>query len=155
MMIILDLDNCISNDLWRIKHIGWQHKDINRRYHDYHLLAGFDECRNRELFEGRGDIAVFTARPVMYRAITTEWLARNGVHWKHLLMRNDSDHSHSVDLKERQLNWLISHYDVPLGSITHAYDDRPDVVEMYKRRGVPASVRFIHNVSAYKPKEEA
>lgn len=154
-MIILDLDKTISNDAWRIQHIQWQHKDPNRRYHDYHILAGFDECRNKELFEGRDEIVIFTARPVMFRAITVEWLARNGVAWTHLLMRNGEDHSHSVDLKERQLNWLVSHYDVPLSKISHAYDDREDVVAMYKRRGVPATVRRIHNVSAYKQKEEA
>lgn len=154
-MIILDLDACISNDAWRIPKIQWQHNDINRRYHDYHLLAGFDECRNKELFEGRTAIAIFTARPVMYRAITEEWLKRNGVNWSHLLMRNDSDHSHSVDLKERQLDWLSSLYEVPISTIEHAYDDRGDVIAMYRRRGVPATMRRIHNVSAYKPKEAA
>lgn len=154
-MIILDLDNTVANDSWRIPRIQWQHKDVNRRYHDYHLLAGFDECRNQELFEGRTEIAIFTARPVMYRAITEEWLKRNGVFWSHLLMRNDSDHSHSVDLKERQLDWLLSHYKVKFSDITHAYDDREEVIAMYRRRGIPATMRRIHNVSAYKPKEAA
>ena len=42
--IILDLDNCIADDQWRISRINWQHKDPMRRYHDYHSLRMMMSC---------------------------------------------------------------------------------------------------------------
>lgn len=147
-MIILDLDNCISNDAWRIPRISWNHQNPTRRYHDYHMLAAFDEPGNVELFKGRSDILIFTARPVMIRAMTEEWLKRVGVDYEVLIMRNDNDHLPSVDLKMKQLHYLPV-YGIDAGKIEHAFDDRPEVVEMYKRCGIPATVRAIHNVCAY------
>lgn len=145
---ILDLDNCVANDSWRIPRISWQHADPDRRYHDYHMLAGFDDTGNEELFKGRSNIIIFTARPVMIRAMTEEWLRRKGVDYHVLMMRNNGDHRKSVDLKMQQLHWL-GQYDIELRQIEHAFDDRPDIVEMYKKCGVPATVRAIHNVCAY------
>lgn len=145
---ILDLDNCIANDAWRIPRISWQHIDPDRKYHDYHMLAGFDEVGNEELFKGRSNIIIFTARPVLIRAMTEEWLRRKGVDYDILMMRNNGDHRKSVDLKMQQLHWL-SQYSIELKQIEHAFDDRQDVIDMYKKCGVPATVRAIHNVCAY------
>lgn len=151
-MIILDIDNCIADDRWRIPRIEWQFSDPNRRYHAYHSLAPWDEPGNRDLFAGRtSGIAIFTARPTLYNAATREWLARAGVRWTHLLMRNTTDHSHSIDLKAKQLQWLLSEYGVKHSEIEAAYDDRPDVVEMYRAAGLRAEVRAIHDVCAYTP----
>ena len=149
-MIILDLDGCIANDAWRIPRIAWQHADPSRRYHDYHSLAPWDESGNRELFAGRaGSIAILTARPVMFRAATVEWLARAGVRWEHLIMRNDGDHMPSAALKSKQLDWLLNHYGVELADIEKAYDDRPEVIEMYTQRGLRAERKWLHEVCAY------
>ena len=147
-MIILDLDNTIANDEWRIPRINWQHTDPFRRYHDYHLLSAFDDVGNRDLFEGTSDIVIFTARPVHYRAMAVEWLRRNDIDIKHLLMRNDDDHCHSKELKMKQLGWLVE-YGICLTDIVCAYDDRPDVVQMYTDFGIPAEVRAIHSTCAY------
>lgn len=151
--IIVDLDNCIADDSHRINRINWQHEDPFRRYHDYHLLSGFDKVGNRDLLEGISEIIIFTARPEHYRALTEEWLKRNNIEFAHLFMRTEGDHVHSRELKCGQLLSLSVH-NVPLGSVVCAYDDRPDVVDMYKKFGIPAEVRAIHNLCAYtKPKE--
>jgi len=148
---IIDLDNCIADDAWRIPRIQWQHSDPDRRYHDYHLLAAFDSCANHDLFEGNDNVVILTARPILFKAATEEWLRRNGVRYKHLIMRNNDDHSHSKDLKRAQLGWMRSHYGVPWSFIAAAYDDREDVVEMYRELGIPGHVRRIHDVCAYTP----
>lgn len=153
-IIILDLDNCISNDEWRITSINWQQTDPFRRYHDYHMLSGFDEVGNRDLLNGTSDIVIFTARPVHYRALTIEWLRRNKIDFKHLLMRNNDDHCHSKEMKLKQLSWLLFGYDVALKDIVCAYDDRPDVVKMYTDFGIPAEVRAIHDTCAYTKPED-
>lgn len=146
---ILDLDNCISDDLWRMSRIAWQHTDPTRRYHDYHSLAPFDNLRNAHLVDNaRVRHVVFTARPKMFRAATSEWLIRNNIEFEHLIMRNDDDHMPSVRLKAKQLTWLLELYGVRHSEILDAYDDRPDVVEMYRQHGIDAHVAAIHSTCA-------
>lgn len=149
-VIILDLDNTIADDAWRIRKINWQKTNPQERYHDYHLLSAFDEAGNTDLFRNcEHRIVVLTARPVAYHALTTEWLMRKGVAVEHLIMRNNGDHRHSRDLKRMQLQWLPQLYGIGLDEIQCAYDDREDVVQMYREHGVTAQVRSIHNVCAY------
>lgn len=153
--VIVDLDNCISDDSWRIPHINWQKSNPLERYHDYHSLAAFDQIGNEDIIfsarAGVDQVVIFTARPVMYRAATEEWLRRNNVPFKYLIMRNNNDHRPSLDLKRSMLHWLPELYDVPWHSIVGAYDDRPDVVEMYRKHHMPGYLRSIHDVCAYTP----
>lgn len=153
--IILDLDNTIANDGWRIPAIDWTQTDPMRRYHRYHSLAPWDKIGNTELFSSTPhDIIILTARPGMYRPTTEEWLRRNNVPWRILLMRNNNDNRPSVELKRHQLVWLSDVYGVDLEDIVAAYDDREDVCEMYTAQGITAHVTPIHNVCAYtKPRE--
>ena len=149
-IIILDLDNTVADDAWRIPRINWQKSNPDERYHDYHLLAAFDDVGNRHLFEGvPHDIVVFTARPVAYAALTMEWLSRNGIVAKHVLMRNPGDYRHSRDLKMTQLRWLLDLYDVQKHEIVCAYDDRQDVVDAFRANGIAAECCPIHNQCAY------
>lgn len=151
-LIILDLDNTIADDEWRIPRINWQKSDPTERYHDYHMLSSFDAVGNRSLFEGSPhDIVIFTARPTTYASITYEWLQRNGVKCRDILMRNRDDHRPSVQLKATQLNWLLELYGVRRDEIVCAYDDRPDVVQMYWRAGIRAELAPIHTTCAYTP----
>lgn len=153
--IILDLDNCIANDMWRIPAINWQWSNPTHRYHDYHSLAGFDEVGNEDLIWGHGKkILIFTARPVQYAAITHEWLRRKGIEAAEVIMRNNGDHRSSAELKQAMALWLPGNYGIQLDEIAHAYDDREDVVQMYRDMGIAASVRAIHNVCAYTNAEE-
>lgn len=155
--VIFDLDNCIADDAWRIPKINWQKSNPMERYHDYHSLSAFDRLGNQYVLQKhRLDVVViFTARPVHYSALTQEWLRRVGVDYEYLVMRNNNDHCPSVELKRKMLSWLPEIYDIPLDKIVAAYDDRPDVIAMYKEQGIPASQLEIHNVCAYtKPIEE-
>lgn len=154
--IILDLDNTISNDGWRIPAIDWTQTDPMRRYHRYHSLAPWDKVGNTELFSNTPhDIIILTARPGMYRHTTEEWLRRMSVPYRVLLMRNNNDNRPSMALKKSQLTWLNDFYGFDLEDIVAAYDDREDVCEMYRAQGIEAHVTPIHNVCAYtKPKEQ-
>lgn len=149
--IILDIDNCIADDSWRIPRINWKAENPFDRYHDYHSLSAFDQSGNRDLFLGcKHDIIIFTARPLIYRAATVEWLSRNGVACALMLMRDMEDHRHSVELKKMQLEVLIERSDLEITDIVAAYDDRPDVISMYKGMGIEgAQLRSIHDVCAY------
>lgn len=156
--IIIDLDNTIADDEWRIPRIKWEENDIFWRYHDYHSLAGFDAIGNGRIidmamYEGH-DIVVFTARPEMYRAMTECWLQKKAVPFSLMLMRPDNLHCHSSELKEVQLKALMRQHGYKHEQIVRAYDDREDVIAMYDRNGIKAEHVFIHTTSAYKPKEK-
>lgn len=154
-VIILDIDNTIADDAWRIPHINWAKRDPDARYHPYHLLSGFDAAGNRHLFESDDHaIALFTARPTTYEPLTREWLRRNGVRHEWLLMRNPGDHRPSADLKLAQLAWLLTFYGVHRSEIVGAFDDRADVVAAYRAAGLTAAQVAIHSVCAYTPPRE-
>lgn len=145
--IILDLDNCISDDHWRIPLIRFQESNIHRRYHEYHSGAAKDSCANRHLFDDIAyDIAILTSRPVLYREQTIVWLMKNDIKFNHLIMRNVSDHRTSALVKSEQALWLTQYYNVPLKDIVCAYDDKPEVVSAYKEMGIPAEIAFINDL---------
>lgn len=146
--VLLDIDNCISDDGWRISFIDWRAPDLNRRYHEYLLRAPWDVLANADLVRHDRPIIFFTSRPLNYRGLTVEWLSRQRIQWQHLLMRNDNDQRSSLSVKRWQLEQLV-HYDVDITTIHHAYDDRPEIVEMYRTYGISASVRAIHSACAY------
>jgi hypothetical protein len=150
-MKIVDLDNCISEDRWRVETIDYAIVDTMKRFHRYHSLAPWDRCVPGDVLDGPEPIIIFTARPVLYRDMTLEWLRRNGVQPLHLLMRNNDDHRPSLDLKFAQLGWLRHLYDVPLEAISVAYDDRPEIVDMYRRCGLNGQIRAIHPDIPYTP----
>lgn len=147
---ILDLDNTISNDGWRIPRIRWANSDPDARYHEYHSLSGFDSAGNNHLFEGKKGVIIFTARPSVFRPITEEWLKRNGINHKLLLMRELGDHRPSVELKLAQLSSLDSLYSIHRKEIALAADDRQDVINMYLEQGLRcAEVHSLHDTCAY------
>ena len=149
---IFDLDNTISDDGWRINEIDWSKDHPFERYHRYHLLAGFDAFGNQDLVrnlpEGT-EIVVFTARPEFYAPITQEWLERNKIDCAALLMRPTDDHAHSVELKQRQLRKFFELMDAEPSDVLCAYDDRQDVVQMYRDHNIKGYHTCIHNVCAY------
>lgn len=147
---ILDLDNCVSDDQHRIGLIDWSQKDPHQRYLKYHQACYKDQFSNRHLVYDTNDtLLICTARPVVVRLVTEQWLTNHGIAYQHLLMRNNDNHTSSLELKSRQLDWLLGLYSIDLEDITSAFDDRADVVQMYCRRGINAQVAFIHTVCAY------
>lgn len=150
-MIVLDLDNTIANDSWRIQFIDWDAPTKFEQYHAYHQLSAFDEVGNDSLFWNRRDVAIFTARPIHYHALTKEWLKRKGIACQRLFMRPEGNELHSRDLKEAMLVALMNEG----VKIDAAYDDRSDVVEMFQQYGIAARCVRIHDVCAYtNPKEK-
>jgi hypothetical protein len=147
--IILDLDNCISDDGWRIRHIDWSQEGPADRYRKYHELSGFDSYENRDLYVNtKHDLVVLTARPDCYRAVTMEWLHRAGISPKALMMRIQGDHRPSSELKKNQVMTMMALGMTP-GDVECAYDDRQDVVDMYFSLGIMAERRWIHDLCAY------
>lgn len=146
--IILDLDNCIADDEWRIPHILWAHEEPMRRYHKYHSLAAFDKLGEPWSHPAGSRVVIFTARPELYRHQTEEWLFRSGLRPAAVLMRSNKDNSKSVEIKERMLHQLQHKVGISIAEISHALDDREDVVAMYRSYDIRADVKFIHKTCA-------
>jgi hypothetical protein len=150
--IILDIDNCISNDGWRIRYIDWDLKH-DARWQRYHERAGYDFPKNRHLVREKHPtefVLFLTGRPESQREYTERWLEKNylpkGREYK-LMMRRERDVGiGSVELKRRML--LVG---VLITDVVAAYDDRADIIEMYKEYGINATVLAIHNKDPYAP----
>jgi len=154
---IFDIDNCLSNDAWRIERIAWHIKDGDRRYDEYHALSPFDEpdnnnCQILDLHRRAGHGIIFsTGRPVTSHVATVECMRRHvrGQSTDIFLMRNVGDYRRSAALKRLHLASLMYHFDIPASDIVAAYDDRQDVVDMWITAGIAAQRLWIHEVSAY------
>lgn len=145
-MIILDLDNCISNDQWRRQTIDLS-LPIPEPWDMYHALHFFDAPGNTWLIElvASGALghctAIFTARPEKHRGSTLEWLARAGIvsSMFSLHMRPDGDKRSSVELKRAMLRDLHNR-----SRVLAAFDDRRDVLAMYAEEGIRPIRLFIN-----------
>lgn len=143
--IILDLDNCISDDGWRIDRIRWD-KSYQQRYHEYHMLSGFDKYRNSHLVCGY-DVVISTSRPQFYEQITRRWLFVYGIKPVMLLMRKDGDYRPTVQVK-------LEHHQATKDALPNdlhcIYDDNPAVIAMYKSLGINARQIYITNPTNFK-----
>jgi hypothetical protein len=153
MITILDLDNCISDDAWRIPTIDWEQQDLDVRYLQYHALSAFDAVGNRELFAGLEPLSclILTARPIHLFLQTVEWLRRAEVPVLGLMMRPSGDHTPSAKMKLSMLSVAMDQLKIGIEDIGAAYDDRQDIVDMYRSLGIPAERRFIHTLEAHLP----
>lgn len=145
---IFDLDNCLADDGWRIALIDQFEDDNWKKYLRYHLMSPCDEPANVERLPPHPQrVAIFTARPVFFFAQTRDWLRRVGIEHNWLLMRNNDDLRGALAVKRTQLAWFTSgdYEEVSITNIVRAYDDREDIVEMYRAQGIEAEVLRAHN----------
>lgn len=148
---LFDCDNVLADDAWRIPLIRWSVGDMAKRYHAYHLASAFDAPGNRALLkQARAeDVLIFTAMPEEYRVLRQLWFNHNRIGFNKIYMRPEGNHLHSVELKRWMLYEAFADFGIGPESIATAYDDRPDVVQMYQDEGINGVLISIHNVCAY------
>ena len=88
---------------------------------------------------GARPLVLLTARPARLVDTTMVWMARHGVAWDLLVMRVDSDHRTSPDMKREALADLRATGHEPAVAV----DDDPRNAEMYWGEGVP--VVYVHS----------
>jgi hypothetical protein len=152
---IWDLDNCLSDDGWRIPLIDWR-RPVETRWVKYHGScfhdvpgnhAAFNECAAERLTP-----LFITGRPESVRALTMSWLyCHFDIRSPMLLMRASGDHRESVDVKLELLTDALQRMSGRHGArIVRAYDDKPDIVQMYRDVfDIDARVLRIHELDAY------
>lgn len=153
--IILDLDNTISNDGWRIPRIAWDEDKSFLRYHEYQLLAGFDQIGNEELFRNTAcKIIIITGRPAFYAPIALHWLNLHGVNVDTALFRANDDHRSAVQVKHDLLYEFLKRRGIFPVDIACAYDDNHAAINMYKRISIKAQHVKLHDISYQKGDHE-
>lgn len=136
--IILDLDGTIADDRHRLYLIT----GTKPNYSEYHAACEHDPVMNRGLITlvSKKDYSLLfiTSRPEKYREQTWKWLLDAGFDTvlfdSDLLMRPDGDLRPSPVLKLA----LLEKSGVDPHEIVCAFDDRADVLQMYRDRlGIP------------------
>jgi hypothetical protein len=147
---VVDLDNCISDDLWRHKFMELHLPMPNDRYAKYHEQCHFDTFLNRQAMRDlswRYKIIIITSRPEAVRMQTEGWLRKWNIDTSLVLMRPDDNHEGSVDLKRKLLRSIPDTFQVQ-----HAIDDRVDILDMYADEGICRVQRvFIHTTEQAHP----
>ena len=154
---IWDLDNCLSDDRSRIKLIDWANPDMTARYAAYHAACVNDPARNVEVFLAITQLArpiFFTGRPESVRTDTSRWVrCELDIQQPLILMRRNDDHRPSVQVKSEMLAQykFVLHQRNPYSqdACYAAFDDREDIVDMYRQCGLDAALLSIHSVCAY------
>lgn len=151
-IVLWDLDNCLSDDSWRLRFIDWHEDNPGERYAKYHALILGDEPGNLDVWERwlalNTEPVFVTGRPDTARYSTLHWIASHlGIQRPRLLMRNRNDHRPGERVKR---DLLLNEPDLRTPRVVAAYDDHPPIVEMYRRDfGISSHLLSIHSRRAY------
>lgn len=142
-IVLVDLDGCIANDLWRRRYIDYkldQGKSPNQEDYDaYNSLSYLDDFVNKHIIHNTPKehfLSIVTARPIEYKKITEGWLFTHEVRYDYLTMRPLGNRDHSPELKVELVKALLKELDCHIQDIDLAFDDRTDVLEAYKALGI-------------------
>jgi hypothetical protein len=136
MDILCDIDGTLADARHRLHHVQKEPKDWD---------AFFNACPGDSCIRVMANVVkalqvdhriIFvTGRPERIRQKTIDWLGIHGLLIEgqaHMLMRKDEDHQPDWMLKEQMLKLLRTHGYKPRLAI----EDRKQVVEMYRKRGL-------------------
>lgn len=132
--VLVDLDGTLL-DLDGIR--DWA-KGSRTDYDEFHRLA-LDAPPIKEVLleiQGRSeesDILIGTARSIQYVTQTTRWLHLNDAPYECLWMRPLGDLQTDVQLKAE----ILSKIQEQGWDVTLAYDDNPDVLQLWRDSGIP------------------
>ena len=136
MIYIFDIDGTLANLTHRLHFIEGPEKDWDSFYkacvNDTPIYETVELCKTLRM----GNIVVYsTGRSEDIREETKEWLWRNGLHTQPLYMRKIKDHRPDYIVKEELLDQIIKDFHF-LARILGAFEDRQQVVDMYRRCGI-------------------
>lgn len=138
MIYIFDIDGTIADLTHRLHHIQKTPKDWS---------GFFQDCADDEpipevvevaaaLNSRLNTIILITGRSDEIRDKTEKWLVEKGVHYGWLLMRKAGDHREDNVVKSELLDELLSKTGMKESNIAGVFEDRQQVVKMYRDRGL-------------------
>ena len=140
---IFDLDGCLSDDRHR-RHLLPGPNAHTHDYEQYHGECNKDIAVHHNVVTGaaqRGSIILVTGRSQNQWDKTAAWFKTHfGVDPTAILMRPDNNYQRAPDLKVS----LLSDFGVSPSDVSAAYDDREDVLDGYRKWGVP--INHLHKM---------
>jgi hypothetical protein len=136
MIYLVDIDGTIADLTHRLPLIQKEPADWDAFY----MAAGEDKpiweviTVVRALFDSGQRVIMSSGRSEISRAITVEWLRQYRVPYHGLYMRKANDHREDNVVKSELLNNITS--DNPTLTVGGAFEDRQQVVDMYRARGL-------------------
>ncbi len=138
--MVFDIDGVLSDAAGRQHYIERGRRDWD---------AFFEACgedplvsevaRLLELLEPGLHVVLLTGRPLRVRPQTLAWLARYGLRWDLLVMRDRGDYSQVSSFKRRSVDELRAH-----GlELRLAFEDDPRNRDMFHDEGIPCI--YIHS----------
>ncbi len=138
--VIFDIDGVLSDAQARQHYLDWGRTDWD---------AFFDVCgddplidevaRLLELLEPSLGIVLLTGRPMRVQPQTLAWLARYGLRWDLLVMRDRGDYSRAYRFKQAAVEELRDFgFELLL-----AFEDDPRNRDMFHAEGVPCI--YVHS----------
>jgi len=141
-VVIFDLDGCVFDDEWRLPKIDMSLSGEDR-YKEYHLGIDADPVIShslsmlRKAAELGATIVFMTARPQHCQGATKLKLHTLGIEYE-LMMREPGDDRPSPEVKCSMVYGLFEK--IGPFRIFGAFDDREDVIQMYRLLGLNAWV---------------
>jgi FMN phosphatase YigB (HAD superfamily) len=134
--VIFDIDGTLADGSHRVHHVRNKPKNwvaYNRGMADDDIHQHVYEVYN-SLYQASGfDIYIVSGREDQFRAVTEEWLRKNGVTgYRDLFMRKTGDYR-SDDIVKEEI--LLTKFDK--NDIVCVFDDRPRVIRMWRKHGIP------------------
>lgn len=135
MIFLCDIDGTVANLEHRLHFIQSSKKDWN---------SFFKSCVNDEpvpevistikmLYIAGATIIMVSGRSDVVRAETEDWLFKHSVPHANLYMRRDGDRREDYLVKSELLDQIRKDYTEPIIGV---FDDRKQVVDMFRNRGL-------------------
>ena len=140
MIYLFDIDGTLTDTSKRLHYISGETKDWAAFYanaaHDTPIWETITIAR--ALHNAGQRIFMSTGRPESTRGLTMAWMSKYRVPVEVLYMRTDNDHREDYVVKSELLDQIILHNppSVLYNSIGGAFEDRQQVVDMYRSRGL-------------------
>lgn len=134
---LFDIDGTIANLAHRLHHIQSTPKDWDSFFAGCHAdepIPHVIEMARDLAFAGKGIVYV-SGRSDQCRRQTREWLDSHGLPAGPLYMRKEGDHREDNQVKGELLDQLVLDGYQPI----MAFDDRNQVVKMWRERGIPCA----------------
>lgn len=134
--ILVDLDGTLLNNEHRQVHMQQNPPNWKRFFEEMKHDVAYPEVRfltNLMFLHTEAAVILITGRPSQYHGMTLQSLHDNGVCFTTLVMRAQTDNRSDVEVKLDMLKGIEHMGFKPMLCI----DDRPEVVGMWRERGVP------------------
>jgi hypothetical protein len=133
-IVIFDLDGTLADLTHRLHFILGEKKDWDGFFaactDDKPIPHMIELCNT--LYKAGYGIAICSGRSAAVRTETSLWLNENDVLYDQVFMRKDGDHREDNLVKAEMLPAVQK-----LGEILMAFDDRDQVVKMWREHGIP------------------